>query len=95
VCASFGRLGWVTFSGSVGIWTMQNDVDARTNPAVRKPALRVQPGGEVLADLQAVTSILVFGNLMQRAYPEFVQRVMDLATAFHAKIAEQQLQLLT
>ena len=31
-----------------------------------------------------MTSILVFGNLMQRAYPEFVQRVMDLATAFHA-----------
>jgi hypothetical protein len=41
----------------------------------------------VLVDLRAVTSILVFGNLMQRAYPEFVQRVMDLATAFHAKIA--------
>ncbi len=50
-------------------------------------ALRVQPGGEVLVDLRAVTSILVFGTLMQRAYPEFVQRVMDLATAFHAKIA--------
>jgi hypothetical protein len=37
------------------------------------------------------TSILIFGNLMQRAYLKSVQRVMDLATAFHAKIAEQQL----
>ncbi|MDT0276711.1 major capsid protein [Blastococcus goldschmidtiae] len=83
------RLGDLT--GSVGIWTMQNDIDALTDPAVRKPMLRVQPGGETLVDLQAITSILVFGNLMQRAYPEFVQRVMDLATAFHAKIAEQQL----
>ncbi len=80
-----------SLTGAVGIWTVQNDVDARTDVNVRKPALRVLPGAEVQVDVQAVTNILVFGNLMARAYPEFVQRVTDLAFAAHAKIAEQQL----
>ncbi len=80
-----------SLNGGVGIWTVQNDVDARTNTAVRKPALRVLPGGEVAVDTQALTNILVFGNLLGRSYPEFVRRVMDLATAAHSRIAEQQL----
>jgi hypothetical protein len=78
-------------NGAVGIWTVQNDIDARTNPALRKPALRVLPGGEVAVDTEAITNLLVFGNLLARAYPEFVQRVTDLALAAHARIAEQQL----
>ncbi len=80
-----------SLNGAVGIWTVQNDIDARTNAAIRKPALRDLPGGEVAVDTQAITNILVFGNLMGRAYPEFVRRVMDLAAAAHARVAEQQL----
>ncbi len=80
-----------SLNGAVGIWTVQNDVDARTNTAVRKPALRVLPGGEIAVDVQAITNLLVFGNLMARAYPEFIQRVTDLALAAHSRIAEQQL----
>ncbi|MCZ2857823.1 major capsid protein [Blastococcus sp. VKM Ac-2987] len=77
--------------GAVGIWNVASDVDAVNNPAVRKPSLRVVPNGEVVVNVQAVTNILTFGNMLARAYPEFVQRVMDLALAAHAKIAEQQL----
>ncbi|MGY2005308.1 major capsid protein [Blastococcus sp. SYSU DS1024] len=76
--------------GAVGTCNVASDVDAATNPAVRKASLRVVPNGEVVVNVQAVTNIFTFGNMLARAYPEFVQRVMDLAVAAHAKIAEQQ-----
>lgn len=80
-----------TLDGSTSIWTVANDVAAVTNAAVRKPALRVQPGPALSVDLQAVVSQLVFGNLLSRANPEHVRRVLDLAQAHAAAIAEQQL----
>jgi hypothetical protein len=80
-----------TLDGATSIWTVANDVAAVTNAAVRKPALRVQPGPAVSVDLQAVVSQLVFGNLLSRANPEHVRRVLDLAQAHAAAIAEQQL----
>lgn len=76
---------------AVGIWDVADDVAAVTDPEVRKPSLRVTAGNEIVVDVQAVTSILTFGNMTHRAYPEFVTRVIDLATAAHARIAEQQL----
>ncbi len=92
--------GGVTFSqpptladlnGATSIWTVQNDIDAATNTAVRKPAVRVLPGAPVTVDLQAVVSQVVYGNLISRANPEFTRRVMDLAVAHAAVVAEQQL----
>lgn len=80
-----------SLNGAVGIWTVQNDIDAATNPAIRKPALRVLPGGEIAVDVQAITNTLIIGNLMTRAYPEFIARITELALAAHARIAEQQL----
>jgi hypothetical protein len=75
----------------IGIWTVQNDIDARTNPAIRKPSFRVLPGPEVVVDTQAITMIMTFGNLMARAYPELVRRHNDLALVAQARVAEQQL----
>ncbi|MGY1719293.1 major capsid protein [Blastococcus sp. SYSU DS0552] len=80
-----------SLNGAVGIWTVQNDIDAATNTAVRKPAIQVSPGGEVAVDTQAVTNTLIVGNLISRAYPEFVARITALASAAHDRIAEQQL----
>lgn len=77
--------------GGIGIWTVQNDIDAATNAAVRKPSTRVNPRYEVVADTQAVTNRLVFGNLVARAFPEHITRATALALAAHARIAEQQL----
>ena len=74
-----------------GIRTVANYVAARTDPNIRKPALRLLPGGEVAEDAQAITNLLIFGNLLGRACPELVRQVMDLAPAAHARIAEQQL----
>jgi hypothetical protein len=46
---------------------------------------------EVVVDVQAITNILTFGNLMSRAYPEWIARVVDLALAAHARLSEEQL----
>jgi hypothetical protein len=78
-------------NGVVGIWTVQNDIDAATNPAVRKPSFRVAPGPEVVVDTQAITMIMTFGNLVTRAYPELVRRHQQLALVAHSRVAEQQL----
>lgn len=78
-------------NGVVGIWTVQNDIDAVTNAAIRKPSFRVAPGPEVVVDLQAITMIMTFGNLMTRAYPELIKRHTELAEVAHARVAEQQL----
>jgi hypothetical protein len=78
-------------NGVVGIWTVQDDIDALTDTAVRKPSFRVQPGPEVVVDTQAITMIMTFGNLMTRAYPELVARHTDLAMVAWARVAEQQL----
>ncbi len=77
--------------GVVGIWTVADDVAAVTDSTIRKPSFRLTPGAEIVVDLQATTSSLIFGNLIMRAYPEFVDRVMDLALAAHARVSEQQL----
>lgn len=78
-------------NGSVGVWTVQNDIDAVTDVNVRKPRFRVTPGPEIVVETQAITSILVFGNLATRAYPEMVARHNDLALIAHSRVAEQQL----
>jgi hypothetical protein len=76
--------------GAVGVWTVADDIDAATDPDVRKPSLRVVFGDEIVVDTQAVTSILTFGNMMARSYPEMVARVTDLAMVAHSRLAEQQ-----
>lgn len=78
-------------AGSVGIWDVAKDILAATDVNTRKPALRVSPTNEVVVDTQAVTSVLIFGNMLSRAYPEWVERCVGLALAAHARIAEQQL----
>jgi hypothetical protein len=76
--------------GAVGVWTVQDDLDAVDDDAVRKSSLRVVFGDEIVVDTQAVTSILTFGNMMARSYPEMVARVTDLAMVAHSRLAEQQ-----
>lgn len=76
-------------NGVTGLWTIEDDIDALTDPTVRKPSFRVQPGPEVVVDTQAITMIMTFGNLMTRAYPELVARHTELALVAHARVAEQ------
>lgn len=78
-------------NGVVGIWTVEDDIDAVDDDTVRKPSFRVDPGEEIVVDTQAITMIMTFGNLMSRAYPELVARHNELGLIAHARVAEQQL----
>lgn len=78
-------------NGAIGLWTVADDIEAATNPAKRKPTYRVNVGGEVVVDVQAITNSLIWGNMLAGAYPEFVTAATDVVLAMHSRIAEQQL----
>lgn len=77
--------------GAHAVWTVEDDIEAATNAAVRKPSLRITPGPEIVMNVQAITNIITVGNLITRAYPELVSRWLELSTATHARLAETQL----
>ncbi len=76
--------------GAVSVWTMQDDIDASTPEAPNpvKPALRVAAGVEVTVYTDAIPLILTFGNLGARAYPELVERHIQLGMVQHARFSE-------
>lgn len=80
-------------SGAVGLWTLQDDIDAATAgaPDPVKPCLRVAAGAEVVVYLEAITLCLTFGNMGARAYPELVERHTELAMVNHARFSETRL----
>lgn len=79
--------------GAVSLWTLQDDIDAATpdlpNPV--KPCIRVACGTEVTVYTDAIPLCLVFGNLGARAYPELVERHLELGMISHARFAETRL----
>lgn len=89
---------------AIGVWDLATDVAAalpatpaganNTPPAFnppRKNIARVTGTAEVTVNTQAITSRLLVGNLMSRAYPELVGRYIDLASVAHARVAEREL----
>lgn len=80
-------------NGSVGLWTLQDDIDAATAgaPDPVKPCLRVLAGSAVDVSVDAITLCLTFGNMGSRAYPELVARQNELGLIWHARYAEQRL----
>jgi len=77
-----------SYTGAVGVWTNQNDIDAASNSTPRKNSLTVAGATEAIALTDAVTLQLQFGNLLSRAYPELVARHNELALIQHARQAE-------
>lgn len=80
-------------TGAVSVWTLQDDIDAATPgaPDPVKPCLRVAAGTEVTVYTDAIPLCLTFGNLSARAYPELVERHIELAMVAHARFAETRL----
>lgn len=76
--------------GAVSVWTMQDDIDASTPEAPNpvKPCLRVAAGVEVTVYTDAIPLCLTFGNLGARAYPELVERHLQLGMVQHARFSE-------
>lgn len=78
--------------GAVSVWTMQDDIEAaQTGSNKEKPCIRVNAGTEVTVYLEAQPLCLTFGNIGARAYPELVERHIQLAQVQHARFAEQRL----
>lgn len=78
--------------GAVSVWTMQDDIEAaQPGSKKEKPCIRVNAGEEVTVYLEAQPLCLTFGNIGSRAYPELVERHIQLAQVQHARFAEQRL----
>jgi hypothetical protein len=75
-------------TGSVGVWTAA--VDAAPGGAT-KNKLIVTCGAEQTVSISAITSELQFGNFIARAYPEMVERNVELSMIAQARLAEQTL----
>jgi hypothetical protein len=80
------KLSGVT--GSAGVWTAATDASPG---GATKAKLVVTCGAEQTVSISAITSELQFGNFMARAYPEMVDRNVELAMIAQARLAEQTL----
>lgn len=78
--------------GAVSVWTLQDDIDA-ADPASgkEKPCIRVKAGEEVTVYIEALPLCLTFGNIGARAFPEMVERHIELAMVWQARFAESRL----
>lgn len=79
-------LAMVTADGPAGLWTEANDVNP-TSPTTKPHATFVcQSPQEILVD--AVTSIVQFGNFQARYFAEQIQQYLDEVDAVHARLGE-------
>lgn len=76
---------------STGIWTAEMDEEAVDDPDIRKSFLRVECGPEENSEVQAITSGLIYGEILNRTYGEWTQAWATLARIAHAQLAEQEL----
>jgi hypothetical protein len=78
-------------AGSAGVWDETMDIAALSDPDVQKNILRVVCGAEETGEVQAITSSLIYGNMLARSYGEWTQAWTELARVAHARLAEQEL----
>jgi hypothetical protein len=78
-------------AGSAGVWTEADDIAAVSDPDLQKNILRVICGAEETGEVQAITSSLLYGNMLARSYGEWTQAWTELARVAHAQLAEQEL----
>ena len=73
-----------TYSGAIsGTGT---DVDGPV-----KPCIRITCGEEIRAYVDAIPSCFTIGNMQARAYPELVEKHLELALVWQARFGEQRL----
>lgn len=78
--------------GAVSVWTLEDDVKAvDPSSGKEKPCIRVKAGEEVTVYIEALPLCLTFGNIGARAFPEMVERHVELAMVWQARFAEARL----
>lgn len=80
-----------SLAGSAGVWDEDMDIAALSDPDVVKNILRVTCGAEETGEVQAITSSLIYGNMLARSYGEWTAAWSALARVAHAQLAEQEL----
>lgn len=82
--ADDGALGTSVYPGHIsGTGT---DVDGPV-----KPCIRITCGEEIRAYVDAIPSCFTIGNMQARAYPELVEKHLELALVWQARFGEQRL----
>jgi hypothetical protein len=95
--ATRGGVTWIPplqltdLDGAIGAWTVANDEAAVDDENVRKVCLRVECDPAQTAEIEAITSCLIFGNLGARTFPERVAEAVSKAMSFGARFAEKRL----
>ena len=78
--------------GAVSVWTLEDDVlAADPTSGKEKPCIRIKAGEEVTVYIEALPLCLTFGNIGARAFPEMVERHIELAMVWQARFAESRL----
>lgn len=79
-----GTLGTSNYPGAIN--GTGGDV---TGPV--KPAIRITCGDEIRAYVDAIPAIFTIGNMQARAYPELIEKHLELAMVWQARAGEQRL----
>lgn len=56
-----------------------------------KPSIRITCGDEIRAYVDAIPAIFTIGNMQARAYPELIEKHLELAMVWQARAGEQRL----
>jgi hypothetical protein len=92
--------GAVTYQQNLGVddldpavypWTVEQDIAALAEDGPRKVAHRVDVPDTITENVDAIVSYLLFGNLVSRAHPEFVDRCLDLNQVAWSREVERDL----
>lgn len=56
-----------------------------------KPSIRISCGDEIRAYVDAIPAVFTIGNMQARAYPELIEKHLELAMVWQARAGEQRL----
>lgn len=77
--------------GSIGVWTLDDDVEAASDPEHTKAIIDVDCGALRTSRIRAITARLRYGNILSRTYGEWTQAWADLQVVAQARVAETEL----
>lgn len=77
--------------GSIGVWTLDDDVEAASDPTHHKAIIDVDCGALRTSRIRAITARLRYGNILSRTYGEWTQAWADLQMVAQARVAETEL----
>lgn len=75
-------------TSAVGAWTVTNDVDAADGTPPEKPFMRVECNTPRETEIEALPRGLVFGNLLARTHPEYLEAVSETVMVAQDRFAE-------